>query len=121
MGYSTSTYMGYGVHVPAAQYDGYAWTESERLDNSGILRDPRLAAVGHLTAGDYDRDELFLIASDKDDKLEVELGSFMVVHPHTKAMQLPDWDQQLTRAWVAAGYNPAAMPEPGWIVTPDVS
>lgn len=122
MGYSHSTYMGYGVLVDVSQYKGdspHAWHEGQRLDP--ILRDPRTAAVGHLSAGGYDNDHLFLIASDPDDTLEVNLGSFMIVHPHTKAMKLPDWDEQLTRAWVAAGYDPKAMPEPGWIVVPDLS
>jgi hypothetical protein len=99
----------------------HAWAEAERLDTSGALRTGGTPDVGHLTAGDYDRDALFLIASDKDDELEVKLGSFIHVHPHTKAHQLPVWDGQLKAAWAAAGYALDAFPEPGWIVVPDCS
>lgn len=124
MGFSHATYFGYGVHVPVELYKGesaHAWHESERIDEGGLLRGPGVERVGHLTAGSYDNDELFLVASDVDDEHEVGLGSHIVLHPHTKAHSLPVWDEQLRVAWERCGYPPEQFPEPGWLVVPDMS
>lgn len=114
MGMYHSTYFAYGIHVPV---EGSAWEESERADD--VL--PKIKAacpdVGHLSAGDYDRDRFFLVT--KCD--EVDLGNFAHVTPQTAtAEQLADWNRQLAEAAERLGYgeNTGA---PGWIVVPDLS
>lgn len=117
MGFSHSTYHGFGVHVPAAQYQtGHIQSECEWLD--AVIRhtrglDNRL--LGHLSAGDYDRDQLFLIASETDETLEVELGSFMVL----SEVDVEGRAEAIKALAEAAGYRDLA--EPGWLIVPDVS
>ncbi|QBZ73491.1 hypothetical protein SEA_MISCHIEF19_6 [Streptomyces phage Mischief19] len=125
MGFSHSTYYGYGVHVPTERFVAehkHTWAETDRIDEGGLLSHPGTERIGHLSAGDYDRDMLFLVASDPGDEHEVKLGSFVTLQPHTKAHSLPVWDEQLRVAWERCGYGPGGdMPEPGWLVVPDLS
>ncbi len=117
MGFSHSTYHGFGVHVPADQYQtGHIQSECEWLDavikhTEGL--DNRL--LGHLSAGDYDRDQLFLIASETDETLEVELGSFMVL----AEVNTEGRAEAIKALAEAAGYT--GLSEPGWLVVPDCS
>ena len=113
MGYYHSTYFAYGIHIPIK---GAPWAESERADeNLPALKD-RCPDVGHLSAGDYDRDHFFLVTK----CTEVDLGSFEHVTPNTaSADQLADWNRQLAIAAEVLGYTNAS--EPGWFVVPDLS
>lgn len=117
MGMSHSTYHGFGVHVPADQYrTGHIQSEEEWLD--AVIKhaeglDNRL--LGHLSAGDYDRDQLFLIASEPDERLEVELGSFMVL----AEVDVEGRAEAIKALAEAAGYT--GLAEPGWLVVPDCS
>lgn len=127
MGFDHSTYVGYGVHVPSDRYEGYADDESERID--AFLRSfstPDHARVGHLTAGGYDRNELFIICGPKYDPKnplthsEVELGT----HRKFPASwflnyERREWDTYLRQVVSALGYGD--LGEPGWLVIPDVS
>lgn len=117
MGFSHSTYHGFGVHVPREQYrTGHTQSEGEWLD--AVIRhteglDNRL--LGHLSAGDYDRDELFLIASGPGETLTVELGSFVVL----AAVDVTGRAEAVKALAEAAGYT--LTTEPGWLVIPDCS
>lgn len=117
MGYSQSTYHAFGVHVPAEQYrTGRRSTEEDWI--SAIIRhtpglDNRL--LGYLTAGAYDRDELFLTASGPGERLEVSLGSFMVL----SGVDVTGRAEAVKALAEAAGYS--GLAEPGWLVIPDVS
>lgn len=117
MGFSHSTYQGFGMHVPKAQYQsGHIQSEGQWLD--AVIRhtpdlDNRL--LGHLSAGDYDKDELFLIASEPDEDLEVSLGSFMV----TSEVDVEGRAEALKALAEAAGYS--GLAEPGWLIIPDCS
>jgi len=113
MGYYHSTYFAYGIHIPL---EGPAWKEAERADE----RLPTIKAdcpdVGHLEAGDYDRDHFFLTT--KCDS--VDLGKFEHVTPQTASPeQIADWDRQLIAAAMALGYKDTSAP--GWFVVPDLS
>uniref|UniRef100_A0AAU7GYH8 YCII-related domain-containing protein n=1 Tax=Streptomyces phage Geonosis TaxID=3158856 RepID=A0AAU7GYH8_9CAUD len=117
MGFSHSTYLAFGVHVPQDQFqtDEFAqetaWldtviNQTEGLDSSRL---------GYLSAGDYDRDELFLTASEPGERLEVELGSFMVL----AEVDTEGRAEAIKALAEAAGYT--GLSEPGWLVVPDCS
>jgi hypothetical protein len=73
MSIDRTTYAFIGVHVPASQYgDRYVGDETDRLDD--VIRDFGVAGLGHLTAGPYDEDELFLVVGEA---YEVEPGEFL--------------------------------------------
>jgi len=117
MGFSHSTYHAFGVHVPRGQYQtGHLNSECEWVD--AVIRhteglDNRL--LGHLPAGDYDRDQLFLVASEPGEKLQVELGSFRVL----SEVDVTGRAEAIKALAEAAGYTITA--EPGWLVVPDCS
>jgi hypothetical protein len=117
MGFSHSTYHGFGVHVPREQYQtGHIQSEEEWLDaviNHTEGLDGQL--LGHLSAGQYDRDELFLIASGPGETLEVELGSFMVL----SEVDVTGRAEAIKALAEAAGYT--SLAEPGWLIVPDCS
>lgn len=116
MGMYHSTYFAYGVHIPLAD-DVHVWAETDRIDRE--LPGDRCPDVGHLTAGNYDADRLFLTTQCD----EVKLGTYKHVTPETvTAEQLADWNQQLAVAVDALGYG--TLPDlagPGWICIPDLS
>ncbi|AKA61744.1 hypothetical protein SEA_MAIH_6 [Streptomyces phage Maih] len=117
MGFSHSTYHAFGVHVPADQYQtGHLQSECEWLDavikhTEGL--DNRL--LGHLSAGDYDRDQLFLTAHEVGEFLEVNLGSFAVL----AEVDVTGRAEAIKALAEAAGYT--GLSEPGWLVIPDCS
>lgn len=123
MGTRHSTYAAYGVHVPRDKYNGYVLTECERLDQ--VIKDAMLGGtdVGHLTAGRYDRNELFIVCSPPyktDDPLtdiEIELGTHRS-YPASwfDSEQRCEWDSLIRQVAAAAGYGD--LGEPGWLVVP---
>lgn len=129
MGFSHGTYVAYGVHVPQDKWhkdSGYAGAEGERID--GVIREVGLNGtdVGHMSAGSYDRDQLFLVCSppyvhDKPEThVEIELGSFRVYRASWfSTSRCLTWNGYLKKVADAAGYGD--LGEPGWIVVPDMS
>ncbi|ATN93746.1 hypothetical protein SEA_ABT2GRADUATEX2_6 [Streptomyces phage Abt2graduatex2] len=117
MGFDHSTYHGFGVHVPRDRYQtGHIQSECEWLD--AVIKHTKglpPGLLGHLSAGDYDRDELFLIASTRNETLEVALGTFAVL----AEVDVTGRADALKLLAEAAGYGELA--EPGWLVIPDVS
>lgn len=58
-----STYVFYGVRVPADQYaPTHLWDECDRID--GMIRRFRLEGAGRLASGPYDWDDLYLVVGD---------------------------------------------------------
>lgn len=113
MGYYHSAYFAYGIHIPTDN-QAATWAETERLDTElPKLRD-RCPDVGHLSAGDYDRDQLFLTT--KCD--EIPLGQYGRASTAT-AEQRANWDLQLANAVHALGYRD--LTAPGWLCIPDLS
>ncbi|MFE2930654.1 hypothetical protein [Streptomyces sp. NPDC059278] len=114
MGYYQSAYFAYGLRLPT---DGPSWEETDRIDAELAQVKERCPDVGHLSAGDYDHDMVFLVT--KCD--EVSLGTYgrgSEVSPEERAA----WDAQLANAVHALGY--ADRPEleaPGWLCVPDLS
>lgn len=110
----------YGMHVPASQYKGrHVYDEAERLD--ALIQDLALGdkstGVGHITAGAYDRDMLFLCIDIYGLDADVELGSF-----RTSAIDIgvrSEWDKALKILADAAGYK--GLMQPNWITVPDES
>ena len=127
MGYSHSTYHFYGVHVPKDQYEtDHIGRETEWLDAViGSVATPYDASLGHITAGNYDRDELFLVAgprfdpNDESTHIEVRLGSWRRVDQARFQKDVAIWDDLLSKVVSAAGYT--GLDKPGWIVVPDLS
>lgn len=118
MGFSHSTYHFYGVHVPREQYrTDHQQRECEFIDAT-IKHTPELAGsdVGHITAGDYDLDELFLAVVPEGQSCLIKVGSFRI-HPATCSADT--WDVQLGLLIHALGYKDVG--EPGWCVVPDIS
>jgi hypothetical protein len=109
MGMSHSTYFAYGVNIP--------FTDPDSLEDA--LADGETAGfpeVGHLQAGDYDRDKTFLVT----ECTEIELGTFARVAAfRVDDAQLADWDAQLRAAAVVVGITGHLKPE--WLVVPDCS
>lgn len=121
MGMSHAAYLVYGVHVPAEKFtEGHLYSETDKLD-SLINETPGMdaAGVGHLTAGNYDRDHLFLAVTPEDWDAEVELGTFRVIRADTFAEHRLLWDEHLDHLAALAGYE--GLERPGWIVVPDES
>jgi hypothetical protein len=108
-----STYFAYGVNVSTTEP---AWAEAERLDKALTPLADRCPDVGYLTAGDYDRDRVFLTTQCD----EVDLGDYKHVTPETVTPeQLADWDRQLAVAVAELGY--ADSTPAGWLCVPDLS
>lgn len=113
MGMYHSTYFAYGIHIPT---DRPAWEESERAETELAKIKGQCPDVGHLEAGDYDRDMFFLTTK----CTSVDLGGYEHVTPQTAtAEQYADWDRQLIGAAMALGYKDTSAP--GWFVVPDLS
>lgn len=120
MGFSHSTYHFYGVHVPREHYHtDHQQRECEFIDAT-IKHTPELAGsdVGHITAGDYDRDELFLCVVPEGDYVEVDLGGFRVC-PVIPTEEVTGWYVQLNLLIEALGYKDVG--QIGWYVVPDIS
>lgn len=120
MGFDNSTYHFYGLHVPSELWTEYtASQEGEKTD--AVIRALRehMPNVAWLSAGDYDRDHLFLVIDQPGVSSEVRLGTFRLV----TGDQLTNcnWDKQLRYLADAMGYGSANVGQPGWIICPDVS
>jgi hypothetical protein len=113
MGYYQSAYFAYGLRIPV---DGPAWQESDRLDAELQKLKDRCPEVGYLTAGDYDRDMVFLVT--KSD--EISLGKYGR-GSETTPEQRASWDAQLAHAVHALGLADADLEPPGWLCIPDLS
>lgn len=127
MGIDVTTYVAYGVHVPSDRYQGSAWNQTDLIDEARkSIETPPHVSLGHLTAGSYERDELFLCCSrpyDRDDPLthaDVELGTHRV-YPASwfSSVERREWDHYLKLLIDELGYGD--LGEPGWIVVPDES
>lgn len=118
MGMYHSTYFAYGVHIPLPD-DAPVWEESNRIDLMLQAHAEQCPDVGHLTAGPYDADFLFLTTK----CAEVDLGKFERVTPESHdTEQLADWNRQLAHAVQALGYHDLpGISAPGWICIPDLS
>ena len=114
MGMYHSTYFAYGLRIPIG---AHPWTETDRLDAELAKLKDRCPDVGHLTAGDYDRDMLFLVTESD----EIALGKYGRATVAT-AEQRADWDRQLANAVHHLGYGQLPdLEAPGWLCIPDVS
>ena len=118
MGFTTDAYHFYGVHVPKDQWmEHWANAEGERLDS--VIHAVRADApdVGHVTAGKYDEDMLFLAVVPKGTSIRIPLGDFRSVNGGTETD--PSWNDQLLHVVKAIGYRRTSPP--GWITVPDMS
>lgn len=120
MGIFHAAYSFYGVHVPKDQQpSNHVWTEAERLDRLITAIGDDAKPVGHLTAGKYDRDELFLSVVPDGVHGQVDLGEWRSYPSHAYATDIPYWDRALALVIKAAGYE--GLSDPGWMVVPDAS
>ena len=117
MGMYHSTYHAFGVHVPESKY------LTRNIDNEGewldavIRNTPELDGkhLGYLTAGAYDRDQLFLTVVGPGEDVDVELGRFMALAD----VDVTGRADAIKALAGAAGYE--GLSEPGWLVIPDLS
>lgn len=118
MGFSTSAYHFYGVHIPKDQWSNdWAGSEAEMIDHAIKAVKDDAPDVRHLTAGGYDDDMLFLCIRQEGVSTEVKLGTFR--HVAEDDVQNSGWDEQLFAVVQAMGYRKTGRP--GWITVPDVS
>ena len=124
MGYTTTAYAFYGVYIPREQWpygSRHLNDETGRIDavlkaNKGAVPD-----VGHLEAGKYDEDMLFLTADvTPGENLEVALGSFKRFEA-ANSVRLMELTGQLRKAALLLGYNVYGLESPGYISVPDCS
>jgi len=118
MGFQTSAYHFYGVHIPKDQWT-HAWASGEEKLLSQVLRAVSDLApdIRTIAAGPYDQDMLFLAVKRPGHTAEVELGEFRLV-THDQASDL-GWDRQLLTVVKTVGYTKTGRP--GWITVPNVS
>lgn len=118
MGFWHSTYHFFGIHVPQDKYQTTSQQQETEWLDAVIKNTPGLSGtgLGYVTAGDYDRDELFLCVRPNGESTEVKLGNFAQV---TRESHRPEWHQLLLKFAEAAGYE--GLDEPAYIVVPDVS
>lgn len=111
MGMYHSTYFAYGFQIPTV-----GMVDLEDLDTQlQRHKEQHGGDVGYLSAGDYDRDMVFLTT----ECTEVDLGKFEIVTPQTHSPeQYETWNKALRAAAQSLGVVPRA---PGWIVVPDLS
>ncbi|MGW4883390.1 hypothetical protein [Streptomyces murinus] len=109
-----STYFAYGLRIPI---EGPAWEETDRLDKELPHHKESCPDVGHLSAGNYDCDMLFLVTSCD----EIKLGDYGR-QAAASADKQADWDRQLTNAVEQLGYGHLRdLVAPGWLCVPDLS
>ncbi len=105
-----SAYFAYGVQIPD--------TSSDRLEAALAPLATRQKGddhVGYLHAGKYDDDRTYLVTRCE----EADLGKARQVHPEqTTAEQYADWNHNLAEAIRALGLTD--VPEPSWLVVPNV-
>lgn len=122
MGYSHGTYAGFGVHIPREQYQA-GGNQTREVDwlNGVVNAVPELKGKGLyvLSAGDYDRDELFVMVREPADETayEVPLGTFRRMNPVTPLA----WTLLIFRLLKEAGYPQDVVWSPSWLVIPDCS
>ncbi|MFF1686062.1 hypothetical protein [Streptomyces sp. NPDC058254] len=114
MGYYHSTYFAYGLRIPV---DAHPWAETDRIDEELKAVRDQCPDVGHLTAGDYDRDMLFLVTKSN----RVDLGEYGRASSATPE-QRADWGRQLANAVDHLGYGHIRdLDAPSWLCIPDLS
>lgn len=122
MGYSHGTYTGFGVHIPRDLYQAGRDRHREIEWLNGVVNAvPALKGQGIyvLSAGDYDRDELFVMVRDPADETtyEVPLGEFRRLDLVTPL----NWTLLLQRLLAEGGYPVHNIAPPSWLVVPDLS
>lgn len=123
MGMSYDAYVLYGLHVPRTEHGtAHVWAEQRRVEYAIDAGRDALPDIHTLAVGNYDRDQLFIMADVEPDKDPlVELGTHLRLDASMTAVTKDRLDSQLARALQLLGYDPAAFAEPGWIVVPDLS
>lgn len=106
MGLHHSTYLAYGVEIPAT-------TDFDHLDTI-LGQQPDTGRVQHTFLGDFER--LFLTAEIK----EIEENDFVRITPDQfTRYEIPAWNEALHAIAVRLGH--AEHPEPAWLVLHDHS
>lgn len=106
MGLQHSTYLAYGIEIPAT-------TDFERLDTV-LGEQPGTGRVQHTFLGDFER--LFLAAELK----EIEENAFAAITPAAfTRYEIPAWNEALHAIAVRLGHQ--KHPEPSWLVLHDHS
>lgn len=104
MGFWHTAYAAYGIALPKSIDLDTVEQYVDQLDNE----------VGHLNAGPYDRDSLYLVTA----CASAELGQTECIPVEATS---PGWDEQLRAAAVGLGVPADQVPTPGWFVVADMS
>ncbi len=118
MGFSEEAYVAYGVHIPVDphSYDEADMSIGEQVDQALSVPTVKIACpeVGHLSAGDYDKDKFFLVT--KCDS--AQLGEYIRV---SLGSGTEDWDRQLAHMIELMGWSNLELESPSWFVVADLS
>lgn len=121
MGFSHEAYVAYGVRVPVHpyHYDDTGRSPGEQVDQALSVPTVRdfCPDVGHLEAGDYDRDQFFIVT--KCDSATLGEYTRITYDGHDTA----DWNRQIQRLIEIMGWDrlyPDLEP-PAWFVVADMS
>jgi hypothetical protein len=123
MGFSHEAYVAYGVRIPVHPYrsDGTGRTPGEQVDQALSVPTVKAACpdVGHLEAGDYDRDSFFLVTKCESAGYTPKFISDLVDSTENEELS---WERQLLHLIEIMGWNSLADAyAPGWFVVADCS
>jgi hypothetical protein len=111
VGIHTSAYLAYGARVTGVRY-GDDLDEPLATYNAAVTyADPHRDSVGHLAAGSYDNDKLYLVTycaeADLGEPERLTVDDLNSAHP-------PHWDRHLAAAAKACGVQ--MLSTPGWLL-----
>ncbi|MFF0295571.1 hypothetical protein ACFYS8_13330 [Kitasatospora sp. NPDC004615] len=111
MGIHTSAYLAYGAPITGVRYGDDLNAPLATYNATVTYPDPHRDRVGHLAAGSYDNDKLYLVTycanADLDDPERLTVDDLNPLHP-------PHWDRHLHAAAKACGVH--LMSAPGWLL-----
>lgn len=118
MGYSQEAYVAYGVYIPLDPYaqDEAGLLTTEQVDQALSVPTVKIECpeVGHLSAGDLDRDKFFLVTQCD----SAELGQYIRLIPN---VDTEDWNHQLAHLIDTMGWSGLDLEPPSWFVVSDFS
>lgn len=120
MGISYDAYVAYGVRVGINPYSYNESGHDPGVQVDGALSVPTVKEacpdVGHLEAGAYDQNHIFLVTACE----SAGLGGYTRIGEGFEARNA-DWDRQITHLIEIMGWGNLVDEKPGWFVVSDAT